>query len=438
MRVAVISLGCSKNLVNSEQMTYLLQQAGHEICPEPQIADAVVVNTCGFLESAVAEAVETIIEVGKYEPRPLIIAAGCMPERHRADVLEEMPEVSAVVGTGSFGDVAAALNAAAAGERVALLGDTNAEIAETKRILGTANYAAYIKVAEGCDNHCAYCIIPALRGKFRSRTIENIVNEARELVANGTRELTLVAQDTTRYGLDIYGKRVLPELLRELCKIEDLRWLRLHYLYPDEVTDELLDVLAAEPKCVPYLDIPIQHINDRILHSMGRRGSKADIESLVWRVRDKLPEAVLRTSLIVGLPGETDAEFDELCEFLRSTRWERAGVFEYSAEDGTRAAEMPEQVEADVKSRRRELIEELQSEVIDAFNARRLGTMFEVLCEGYDVVAKCYYGRSVYDAPEVDGKVFFASKKRKLTAGEFVQVKASGTIDGDLWGEVIC
>ncbi|GHU89059.1 ribosomal protein S12 methylthiotransferase RimO [Clostridia bacterium] len=436
MKVAVISLGCSKNLVNSEQMTYLLQQAGHEICLNAEIADAVVVNTCGFLESAVAEAVETIIEVGKYEPRPLIIAAGCMPERHRSDVLEEMPEVSAVVGTGSFGDVVAALDAAAKGERVALFGDADAEIDETKRILGTANYTAYIKVAEGCDNHCAYCIIPTLRGRFRSRPKENIAAEARELVANGTRELTLIAQDTTRYGLDLYGRRVLPELIRELCAIGDLRWLRLHYLYPSEVTDELLDVLAAEPKCVPYLDIPIQHVSDRILHSMGRRGNKAELENLVTRIRSRLPEAVLRTSVIVGLPGETEAEFEELCEFLRRTKWERAGVFEYSAEEGTRAAEMPDQVDGGVKSRRREIIEELQSEVIDAFNAGKVGQTIEVLCEGYDVVAKCYYGRSQFDAPEVDGKVFFASKKRKLPAGEFVQVRLSDTVDGDLWGEV--
>ena len=439
MNVAIISLGCSKNLVNSEQMMWLIEREGHTLCAHTDMADAVIVNTCGFLESACSEAVETIIELGlkKNTGRPgLILAAGCMVERHKHDVLADLPELDGVIGCGGFDDVIAALDGAAAGKRPEIFGDINAPVSETGRILGTPGYYAYLKIAEGCDNRCAFCVIPSLRGGFRSRPREAVIGEARELVKNGARELILVAQDTTRYGLDLYGRRALPPLIDELCGIEGLHWLRLHYLYPDDVSDELLDVMAAQPKCVKYFDIPIQHCNDGILRAMGRRGGKAALERLVARIRDKLPGAVLRTSVIAGLPGETPQAFEELCDFLRQTKWERAGVFEYSAEDGSAAAEMDGQVEAGVKSRRREIIEDIRREIADDFNARHVGQALEVLCEGYDRVADCYYGRSQYDAPEVDGKVFFMSDE-KIEPGRFVSVVIDGAVDGDMTGEVL-
>lgn len=433
MRVSMISLGCSKNLVNSEQMLWLLKNAGHELCDDTISADAVVVNTCGFLESARAEAVEQIIELGTQGSK-LIIVAGCMSERHKREILDEMPEVNGVVGCGSFDNIVEALESAARGEKPELYGDINAPVSETPRVLGTPPYTAYLKLAEGCDNRCAYCLIPNLRGSFRSRPIEAVVSEAARLVENGAEELTLVAQDTTRYGLDIYGKRVLPELIEKLCAINGLHWLRLHYLYPGDVTPELINAVAEQPKCVKYFDIPIQHCNDRLLKLMRRRGDKAGLLKMVADIRARIPGAVLRTSLIVGLPGETDAEFEELCEFLRETNWERAGVFEYSAEDGTSAAEMPLQIDDDTKRKRRELVEDIQREVMDEFNARQMGKTIEVLCEGYDRVAGFYYGRSAYDAPEVDGKVFFTSKSA-VKAGSFVNVEINDTEGCDLMGE---
>ena len=441
MRVSLISLGCSKNLVNSEQMLWLLDSAGHELCGDASAADAVIVNTCGFIESARAEAVEQIIELGLLKKdaaekgaSKTIIVAGCMAERHKHEIFEEMPEVDGVVGCGSFDEIVKALDGASRGEKPWMFGGLDAPVSETPRILGTPPYTAYLKLAEGCDNRCAYCVIPGLRGGFRSRPMENVIAEAQKLVRDGVKELTLVAQDTTRYGLDLYGRRVLPELIDKLCGIDGLRWLRLHYLYPSEVTEELIETIAKQPKCVKYFDIPIQHCNDRILKSMGRRGGRAQLLETVKSIRAAMPDAVLRTSLIVGLPGETDEEFEELCGFLRETKWERAGVFEYSPEEGSAAADMPGQIDGDVKTKRRELTEDIQREVMDAFNERQIGKTMEILCEGYDRLAECYYGRSVYDAPEVDGKVFFTSPK-PVKAGEFVNVKINDTLDCDLMGE---
>ncbi|MCL1820044.1 MAG: 30S ribosomal protein S12 methylthiotransferase RimO [Oscillospiraceae bacterium] len=435
MRTALISLGCSKNLVNSEQMLWLLSQAGHELVDDPVVADAVIVNTCGFLESARAEAVEQILEIAAMKPKTIVVA-GCMSERHKNEIMLEIPEVDGVIGCGSFDDVVEVLNEAAEGKRPERFGDINAPVSETPRILGTPQYTAYLKIAEGCDNHCAYCVIPSIRGSFRSRSMDNIINEAKALAEDGARELTLVAQDTTRYGLDLYGKRVLPELIDKLCEIENIHWLRLHYLYPDDVTEELVKTIARQPKCTPYFDIPIQHCGDKLLKSMGRRGNKAGLLRMVNLIRENVPNAVLRTSFIVGLPGETDGDFEELCEFLRQTKWERAGVFEYSAEDDTPAAIMQGQVDEETKSRRREIIEDIRREIMDDFNETLMEETLEILCEGYDRAAGCYFGRSVYDAPEVDGKVFFESGK-KVQPGEFVQVKISESIDGDLFGGTV-
>lgn len=416
-------------------MLWQLKNAGHELTDNTELADAVVVNTCGFLESARAEAIEQILELGELEIKTIIVA-GCMAERHKGEILEEMPEVSAIVGCGSFDEIADVLDSAVRGEKPQRYGDINAPVSETPRILGTPPYTAYLKVADGCDNHCAYCVIPTLRGKFRSRSMDNILAEAAQLVKDGVRELTLVAQDTTRYGLDLYGKRVLPELIDKLCEIEELHWLRLHYLYPDEVTSKLLKTIAKQPKCVPYFDIPIQHCSDKLLNSMGRRGGKAELLNMVSEIRARVPNAVLRTSLIVGLPGETEDDFEELCEFIRLTKWERAGVFEYSPEDGSVAAQMPNQVDDATKSRRRELIEDIRREIMDDFNERCIEETLEILCEGFDRAAGCYYGRSRYDAPEVDGKVFFESKN-SVEAGEFVNVLITEAVDGDLFGGVV-
>ena len=433
MRVALISLGCSKNLVNSEQMLWLLREAGHELTDDPMLADTAIVNTCGFLESACTEAIEQILELGEMKPKT-IIAAGCMPERHKYNIMKELPEIDGVIGCGSFDEIVSVLEQAANGEKPERFGDIDAPVSETPRILGTPHYTAYLKIAEGCDNNCAYCVIPSLRGTFRSRSMDNILKEAKSLAENGVRELTLVAQDTTRYGFDLYGKRVLPELIDKLCEIDNIHWLRLHYLYPADVTPELIDTVARQPKCVPYFDIPIQHCSDKLLKNMGRRGNKYNLLHMVKNIREKIPNAVLRTSLIVGLPGETDEDFEELCDFLRLTKWERAGVFEYSPEEGSCAAEMPDQVDGEAKSRRREIIEDIRREIIDNFNEKYIGETLEVLCEGYDRAAGCYYGRSCFDAPEVDGKVFFTSKE-KINAGDFISIKVMETVDGDMFGE---
>jgi ribosomal protein S12 methylthiotransferase len=432
LKVSLISLGCSKNLVNSEQMLWLLNEAGHELTDDPTLADAVIVNTCGFLESACSEAIEQILELIELKPKT-IIAAGCMPERHKSGIMKELPEIDGVVGCGSFDEIISVLDQAANGKKPELFGDINSPVSETPRILGTPFYTAYLKIAEGCDNHCAYCVIPNLRGNFRSRSMDKIISEAVKLTEKGVREVILVAQDTTRYGLDLYGKRVLPELIDKLCEVDNLHWLRLHYLYPADVTPKLVDTIARQTKCVPYFDIPIQHCSDKILKSMGRRGNKSELLHMVKNIREKIPNAVLRTSLIVGLPGETDEDFDELCDFLRQTKWERAGVFEYSPEDGARAAEMPEQIDSITKTRRREIIEDIRREIIEEFNEKLIGETLEVLCEGFDRAADCYYGRSCFDAPEVDGKIFFTAEK-KVKAGEFVNVKLTENIDGDLFG----
>ncbi len=436
--VAMVSLGCAKNLVNSEQMLWLLQEAGFSVRPDADGADAVVVNTCGFIESAKQEAIDHILELaalkadGKLKK---IVVAGCLAERYREEILTELPEVDGIVGCGGFEEIVSAVRAALEGETPVLFGDIDAPVSGTKRILGTPPYTAYLKVAEGCDNHCAYCVIPSLRGVFRSRPMEALLEEAQTLLAGGAREIIVVAQDTTRYGLDLYGTRKLPELLTALCGLEGLHWLRLHYFYPDEVTPELIEVIAREGKILKYLDIPIQHASDRLLTSMNRRGAKASLLKLVKTLRENIPGVVLRTSVIVGLPGEDEAAFEELCDFLRETRWERAGVFPYSAEEGTQAAEMPAQVPEPVRQRRAEIVRELQQDIMDEYNARLVGQPLEVLCEGYDRAAGCYYGRSYADSPEIDGKVFFTSKT-KHAPGEFVTVTVTEPLDGDLVGEI--
>lgn len=436
-KVGFVSLGCAKNLVNSEQMVYLTREAGYEIVGDPeQGADAVVVNTCGFIESAKSEAIENILrlaELKKTGKIKKILVAGCLAERYKAEILQELPEVDGLLGCGSYHEVVRALDRALAGEMPSLFGNIDAPVDESPRLLSTPGYTAYLRIAEGCDNRCAYCVIPSLRGKYRSRPMEQVLAEAKELAAGGVRELIVIAQDITRYGTDLYGRRALPELLAKLCAIPELHWVRLHYLYPDEIDGKLIETVAREDKILKYLDIPIQHVNDAILRRMNRRGTKAEIAALFRRLRREIPGLVLRTSIICGLPGEGEAEFEELCDFLREAKIERAGVFAYSPEEGTPACSMTDRADGETAAHRVELLVDLQSRVMDEFNESLLGRRAEVLCEGYDAETGCFWGRSRADSPDVDGRVLFAAG-RSVAPGEFVFVRLESAEDGVLSG----
>lgn len=433
--IGMISLGCAKNQVNAEQMMYLLREAGYEILPTVEGADVVIINTCGFIDSAKSEAIDNILAMGELKAAGVIgkiLVTGCLSQRYQDEILTEMPEVDGVLGTGSYDDIVSVVERLLGGETVSEFGDIHAPMSEAGRILTTPEYYAYLKIAEGCDNRCSYCVIPSLRGKYRSRTMDDCLYEARMLAEDGVKEMIVVAQDTSRYGIDLYGERKLPALLRELCKIEKLHWVRVHYLYPDELTDELLDVIASEPKIVKYMDIPIQHVNDTILKKMNRRGTKAELCELFEKIRKKIPTAVIRTSLITGLPGEGEAEFEELCDWLREYKLERVGAFAFSPEEGTAAARM-EHPDEETAVRRAEIVSELQSRIMDAYNDARLGTTMEVLCEGYDPETEQYFGRTYADSPDIDGRVVFDSGKT-VRVGSFVQVKITGVSDGDLVG----
>ena len=431
--VSFISLGCAKNQVDCEQMMFLMAQAGYEIRPEPEDVDLVVVNTCGFIDAAKSEAIDNIIAVGQKKAEGSvgkILVTGCLAQRYQQEILTELPEVDGVLGTGSYYDVVPAAKQVLDGKKVSEFGSVHAAVEETGRILTTPGWYSYLKIAEGCDNHCAFCVIPKLRGKFRSRAMEDVVAEAEDLVRGGAKELIVVAQDTSRYGMDLYGQRMLPELLRRLCRIEGAHWVRVHYTYPDEITDELIDTVAREPKIVKYLDIPIQHVNDGILKRMNRRGNCAYLEELFTKLRSRIPGLVLRTSLIAGLPGEGEAEFEELCDFLRRWKLERVGAFAFSPEEGTPAAKM-EYPDTEIAQRRANYIAELQSDVLDVYNASRFDQTLEVLVEDWD--GTYYYGRSYADSPGIDGTVRFTSETEHRP-GEFVQVLILGAEDGDLIG----
>lgn len=407
--IALISLGCAKNLVNSEQMLYLLDEAGYALSPDPEGCDAVIINTCGFIDAAKSEAIDTILQMaelkaaGKLEK---IIVTGCLPERYRDDIRAELPEIDAILGVGSFADIVSALDEAFAGNIVEYFGDKNAPVDELPRVVSTGPAWAYLKIAEGCDNFCAFCAIPYIRGRYRSRSMTNILEEARSLAEHGVKELIVIAQDITKYGTDLYGKRSLAELCSKLSEIDGIEWIRLHYTYPDQFDDELIDEIASNDKIVKYLDIPIQHINDGILRAMNRHGTSDDIRRLFKDLRQRIPGLVLRTSIIAGLPGEGEAEFEELCEFLREAKIERAGVFPFSPEEGTRAAKM-EHVDFETAQRRAELIMQLQSEIMEEFCRSQVGKTLRVLCEGYDEEQKMFFGRSYADSPDIDGLVFF-------------------------------
>ncbi len=430
---AMISLGCAKNLVNSEQMLYLMSEAGFRLVPDPDGADLVIVNTCGFIDAAKSEAIDNILEMAELKKQGRLgglIVTGCLAERYKDSILEELPEIDAVLGVGSFKDIVAAARAVMERRRLALFADQSAPVDEIPRVVTTGPGWAYLRIAEGCNNFCAFCAIPYIRGRYRSRSMENILEEARDLAAHGAKELIVIAQDITRYGTDLYGKRMLAELCRRLSEIEGVRWLRLHYLYVDQFDDELIDEIASNPKIVKYLDIPIQHINDGILRRMNRRGTGGDIRALFQKLRERIPGLVLRTSLIAGLPGEGDAEFEELCTFLREARIERVGVFPFSPEEGTPAAGM-EHVDAEEAKRRADLILELQAPIMEDFCAGFVGKTLDVLCEGFDEESGLWYGRSFADSPDIDGQVLFTGPGRE---GEMVRVSIEKTEDGLLCG----
>lgn len=439
MKVGFISLGCAKNQVNCEQMIWQTYEAGYEVALGAEDCDVAVVNTCGFLEEARQEALAEIdaLAQAKADGRlQKILVTGCMAQWWKDQIQERCPQADGFVGVGGYEDIAQVIGQCLNGERPAHFGDIDAPVPETDRVVCTSDHWAWLRIAEGCDNRCAYCIIPYIRGKFRSRPEEAILAEAAELAQAGMKELIVVAQDITRYGLDLYGQRTLARLLPKLCAIEGIQWVRLHYLYPDEITDELIDVIANEPKIVKYLDIPIQHISDRVLRSMHRRGTGQEIRALFDKLREKIPGLVLRTSLIAGFPGETEEEFEELCEFLLAYQIERAGVFDYSPEPGSPAASFPDQVDEDVKRRRVELLTDLQLRVGDRFCQAQVGKTLTVLCEGYDDETELFYGRSQYDSPEIDGVVHFEGEEGGVAPGGFYPVKITNAYDGELIGVI--
>ncbi|MDP4108983.1 MAG: 30S ribosomal protein S12 methylthiotransferase RimO [Bacillota bacterium] len=439
IKVSLISLGCPKNQIDSERMLAELKTAGMKIVKKPENSDVAIVNTCGFIESAAQEALSEIFALASLKSMgklKKIIVTGCLPERYKNDFLSELPEVDFALGAGSYHKIKDAVLSVMKDERSCCFDDSGKSPLNGERVLLSPSYTAYLKIAEGCDNHCAYCVIPSIRGPFRSRTEEDILKEAESLSQSGVKELILVAQDLTRYGLDLYKERALPSLLKKLAAVSGIKWIRLHYLYPDEIDDRLLDLIAENEKILPYFDIPIQHINDRILKSMNRRGDSAYIKALFSKIRKKVPGAVIRTSIIVGLPGETEEEFGELCAFLREAKLPRAGVFPYSMEEGSAAALMENQVDDETKSRRLELVQNIQITVMEEYNESCLGKTLTVLCEGFDADTELYCGRSFADSPEIDPKVFFESSPPPLP-GQFVKVIITGAVDSDLTGRAI-
>lgn len=434
--IGFISLGCAKNQVDCERMMYRVQEAGHTVSGEIVGCDVVVINTCGFIDSAKSEAIDHILMAGALKAEGKIgkiLVTGCLAQRYQEEITREMPEVDGILGTGSYTEIVPAIEALLEEKTVSQFDSIDAPEQESWRILTTPEHYAYIKIAEGCDNRCSYCVIPSLRGKYRSRQMDDVLYEARMLAASGAKELIVVAQDTSRYGTDLPGhKRLLPELLRQLAKIDGIHWIRVHYVYPDEIDDEFIRVMAEEPKIVKYLDIPIQHCNDHILELMNRRGNGAFLRELFHKLREGIPGLVIRTSLITGLPGEGEAEFQELMDFLRELRLERVGAFPFSPEEGTKAAEM-EHVDADVAMERAQSVELLQSQIMDEYNASMIGKTLEMLVDGYDQEYEQFYGRTYADSPEIDGRVWIAAQE-PLREGDFVQVCIEGTQDGDLLG----
>lgn len=439
VKVGMVSLGCNKNQVDAERMLFDIKNAGYQLVADAALADIAIINTCGFIESAKQEAIETILEFAqlKKEGRiKKIIITGCLAERYREEVSELIPEADAVVGIGCNKDIKKILDRVLANENVQAYGDKTDLPMTGGRIRTTLPFFSYLKIAEGCSNCCSYCAIPSIRGKFRSVPMEELVKEARELVDGGVRELNVIAQDSTRYGEDLYGEPRLAELLTELCKIDNLKWVRVLYCYPERVTDKLLDVIVKEDKIVKYLDIPIQHCDGDILKKMNRPGDESTLRGLIEHIRAKVPDIVLRTTLITGFPTETEEQFNTLAEFVRDMKFDRLGCFAYSEEEGTKAAELQGQVDEEVRKHRADIIMEQQQLIMAQKNSAMQGQTVEVVTEGFDRYGECYFGRSASDAPDIDRKIFFTSPEKKLVPGKFVTVKITDMLDYDLIGEV--
>lgn len=439
VKVGMVSLGCNKNQVDAERMLYKIKEAGYQLVADAALSDIVIVNTCGFIESAKQEAIETILEFGKLKEEgriKKIIVTGCLAERYKEEVGELIPEADAVVGIGCNDNIIDILDHVLANERPLSFGNKLDLPMSGGRIQTTLPFYSYLKIAEGCSNCCTYCAIPSIRGKFRSVPMETLIEEAKNLAERGVKELNLIAQDSTRYGEDLYGESRLPELLTELCKIEKLKWIRILYCYPERITDKLLDVIAKEEKIVKYIDVPVQHCCEDILKKMNRPGNEQTLRELMKKMREKIPGVIIRTTLITGFPSETEEQFNQLADFVKDMRFDRLGCFPYSQEEGTKAAEMPEQLDEETKQRRADVIMEQQQIIMAQNNEQMIGKTVEVVTEGFDRYGECYFGRSAADAPDIDGKIFFRSPERKLTSGSFVKVNITETLDYDLIGEI--
>ena len=440
-KVGMVSLGCAKNQVDGEVLMASLRDGGFVPVDDAAMADIAIVNTCGFIESAKRESIEEILELATLKKEGKIkklVVTGCLGERYQQEMHKELPEVDAVIGIGANGEIAELLTKMMEKDQyVESFPEKDKMPLCGGRVLTTPSYFAYVKIAEGCDNRCSYCAIPLIRGGYRSRTMESIEEECRALVADGAKELILIAQDTSRYGIDLYGEYSLAKLMERLCKIDGLHWLRVLYCYPDSITDELLEVMAREEKIVPYIDLPLQHASGKILKAMNRRGDRQSLTALMKKIREKVPGVVLRTTLIAGFPGETEEDFTELAEFVKDVKFERMGCFAYSQEEGTAAAELPDQVEDETKERRAEIMMDDQMNIMDAQGQELIGQTLEVLVEGFDRYAECWFGRSYRDAPDIDGKVFFTTGGKRPRLGSFVKVEITDCMDADLTGELV-
>ena len=445
MKIGFISLGCSKNQLDTEVMLHEAASAGYEITPDETEADVVIINTCGFIENAKKEAIDNILDIAwlkKNRDLKAIIVTGCLAERYREGILDEFPEVDAVLGVGSIHNIVEAIEAVTVKKkkgskrRYSSFEDKNTVRLGGDRILTTPEYTSYLKIAEGCDNRCSYCAIPSIRGNFRSRPMEELIKEAKDLEALGVKELNIIAQDITRYGLDLYGKYSLAELIHRITEATEIPWIRLLYCYPDKVTDELIAEIRDNPRVLKYIDMPLQHISDRMLTAMNRHGDSAMIKDVIAKLRREIPEIVIRTTFIVGFPGETEEDFSELCEFVKETKFERAGVFTYSREEDTAAYDFPDQIDEQVKLDRMEMVMREQLEINEARNKTKVGQVITVLCEDFDPVSEAHFGRSAEDAPEIDGKVYFKADRR-IAPGSFVKVKIREVLDYDLMGRAI-
>ncbi len=445
MKIGFVSLGCPKNQLDTEVMLHEILQAGYEITPEDIEADVIIVNTCAFIESAKKEAIENILDVAwlkKHRKLRAIIVTGCLAERYGEEIFKEIPEVDAVLGVGSIHNIVEAIEAVTtkkkkgSKQKYFSREDCNTVRLGGDRVVTTPDYTAYIKIAEGCDNRCAYCAIPAIRGNFRSRPMEDLIEEAKWLEELGVRELVVVAQDITRYGLDLYGEYSLARLLHRITEETSIPWIRLLYCYPDKITDELIGEIRDNPRILKYIDLPLQHVSDRMLLAMNRHGDGKTVRAAVERLRREIPDIVIRTTFIVGFPGETEEDFEELCAYVKEARFDHAGVFTYSREEGTPAYDLPDQIDEQVKQDRMDILMRMQMEINEELNAEKIGRVVDVICEDYDPVAEIHFGRSAADAPEIDGKVYFRSAER-IAPGSFVKVKVRDVVDYDLYGNIV-